>query len=76
MQTISKSKLKANMLEIFRTIEETGEEVIVTHYSKPVLRITPIAKKKSVDEVFADWRGYTVFLEDPDEPTIDEWEDV
>ncbi len=32
MITISKSKLKTQMLSVFRQIEETGEEVIVTDY--------------------------------------------
>jgi hypothetical protein len=30
MQTIAKSKLKANMLQIFRELEEKGGEIIVT----------------------------------------------
>jgi len=30
MVTISKRKLKARMLEVFRAIEENGEEVVVT----------------------------------------------
>ena len=46
MPFISKSKLKANMLRIFREIEETGEEWIVTDHNRPVLRIQPIAQKK------------------------------
>ena len=46
MPSISKSKLKANMLRIFRDIEETGEEWIVTDHNRPVLRIQPIAQKK------------------------------
>ena len=42
MMIISKSRLKANMFEIFRQVEETGEEVIVTDHNRPVLRIQPI----------------------------------
>ncbi len=76
MQTVSKSKLKANMLEIFRNIEATGEELIVTHHSKPVLRITPIHQSKSVDDVFQPWRGQVVYHADPDEPTLGEWLDA
>ena len=48
MPSISKSKLKANMLRIFREIEESGEEWIVTDHNRPVLRIQPIAQKKTV----------------------------
>ena len=50
--SISKSKLKANMFRIFREIEETGEEWIVTNHNRPVLRIQPIVQKKTVEEVF------------------------
>ena len=49
MTSISKSKLKANMLRIFREIEESGEELIVTDHNRPVLRIQPIDRKKTVE---------------------------
>lgn len=52
MPSISKSKLKAKMLRIFRDIEETGEEWVVTDPNRPVLRIQPIEQKKTVEEVF------------------------
>ena len=45
MDTISKSKLKANLLRIFRQIEESGEELIVTDRGRAVLPIQPIAQK-------------------------------
>jgi len=73
MLTISKSKLKTHMLQIFRQIEQTGEEVIVTDNNRPVLRIQPIKPRRTVDEFFAPYRGQIVFHEDPDTPTIDEW---
>lgn len=76
MLTVSKSKLKAEMLQIFRDIEESGEEVIVTDNNRPVLSIRPISQKRSVDEVFADIRGKVIFYEDPDTPTWDDWEDL
>jgi antitoxin (DNA-binding transcriptional repressor) of toxin-antitoxin stability system len=76
MITISKSKLKTHMLQIFRQIEQTGEEVIVTDNNRPVLRIQPLNRKRSVDKVFAPYRGQMVFHENPDAPTIDEWSEV
>jgi antitoxin (DNA-binding transcriptional repressor) of toxin-antitoxin stability system len=76
MLTISKSKLKAQMLKIFREIEESGEEVIVTDNNRPVLRIQPIVQKRSVEEIFAPIRGKVIFYEDPNTPTIDEWSEV
>lgn len=76
MQTISKSKLKAHMLRIFREIEASGEELIVTDRDRPVLRIQPISSKMSIEEAFDEFKGQMIFYEDPDAPTIDEWADV
>jgi antitoxin (DNA-binding transcriptional repressor) of toxin-antitoxin stability system len=76
MLTISKSKLKAQMLKIFREIEESGEEVIVTDNNRPVLRIVPIVQKKSVEELFAPYQGKVIYYEDINTPTIDEWSEV
>ncbi len=76
MLAISKSRLKAQMLQIFRQIEQTGEEVIVTDNNRPVLRIQRIAQKPGVAEVFDKYRGRIVFHDDPDTPTIDEWSEA
>ena len=74
--TISKSKLKARMLEIFRDIEATGDELIVTDHGKPVLKIVPIKAKDSIETLFGEYQGQVVYKEDIDTPTIDEWGDV
>jgi antitoxin (DNA-binding transcriptional repressor) of toxin-antitoxin stability system len=76
MQTVSKSTLKTNMLEIFRQIESSGEELIVTHHNKPVLRIVPIQQGLSVAEVFGDLQGQVIYHGDLDEPTWGEWEEA
>jgi prevent-host-death family protein len=62
---ISKSKLKAKMLEVFRNIEATGEELIVTVHGKPVLRIVTIKKEEGSYRSFCQFsragclsRGY------------------
>ena len=76
MPSISKSKLKANMLRIFRDIEQTGEELIVTDRNQPVLRIQPIAQKKTVEEEFGTLQGKVIYRQDINAPTTDEWEDL
>jgi len=76
MNTISKTKLKANMLQIFRELEASGEELIVTDHNRPVLKIVPIQEKQSIDELFANFRGKIQILEDLDLPTIGEWSNV
>jgi len=73
MKTISKSKLKPKMLEVFREIEKGGEELIVTDNNKPVLRIQPIRKKLPVEEVFGAIKGPVKYHENLDRPTKDEW---
>jgi prevent-host-death family protein len=73
MERVSKGLLKAKMLEYFRRVEETGEELIVTDNNEPVIRIVPIRKRRSPAEVFADVRGRVVYREDILAPTSDEW---
>jgi antitoxin (DNA-binding transcriptional repressor) of toxin-antitoxin stability system len=75
-QTISKSKLKARMLEIFRRLEANDEELIVTDHGKPVLRITPIREKVTVDQLFAGLQGHVLYHEDIDSPTTSEWKEL
>lgn len=76
MIEISKTKLKAQMLKVFRDIEESGEPVIVTDRGRPTLRIEPIARKGTVDEIFGHLRGKVRFIGDPNAPTTGEWEGV
>jgi prevent-host-death family protein len=73
MATVSKGVLKARMLEFFRRVEETGEELIVTDNNRPVLRVTPIRSRESTDELFADARGKVLYHEDVLTPTTEEW---
>jgi len=63
------------MLEIMRELELTGEEAIVTDHGRPVLRIVPIHKGRSVTDVFKPYRQKLQFrfLEPPDTPTLEEW---
>ena len=76
MPTISKGRLKANMLRIFREIESSGEELIVTDRNRAVLRIQPIARKRTVEEVFGNVSGNVAYHEDVNTPTADEWREA
>ena len=64
------------MLEVFREIEASGDELIVTDHNRPVLRIVPIKEKSTVDELFGSLRGEVVYLEDINLPTVDEWSEA
>jgi antitoxin (DNA-binding transcriptional repressor) of toxin-antitoxin stability system len=58
--TISKSNLKAKMLEIFRELEATGGEITVTDLGRPVLKIMPIQPKYSIEDLFGDVQGQVI----------------
>lgn len=75
MDTVSKSALKAKMLEYFRKVEETGTELIVTDNNEPVLRIVPFRRRTPSADLFADVRGRVEYREDILVPTTDEWSD-
>lgn len=55
-EEVSKSKLKAQMLGIFRRLEEEGGELIVTDNGRPTLKVVPIRQKISAAILFADQR--------------------
>ena len=73
VETISKSKLKAKMLEVFRTLESTGDELIVTDHGKAVLKIVPIKQQATVAQLFGEFQGQVSYLEDINLPTLEEW---
>jgi len=75
-KTISKSKLKAKMLEIFRQLESSGQTLIVTDRGEPVLQIVPIKAKDSVLAIFGDVQGQVSYLEDIDTPSLAEWDEA
>ena len=76
METVSKSALKAKMLEYFRRIEESGTELVVTDNNEPVLRIVPIRKHIPSSQLFADVRGRVKYHEDVLLPTTSEWPEL
>ena len=61
------------MFEIFRQIEASGEELIVTDRGKPVLKIVPIKSKQTAEELFGAAQGRVCYHEDINTPTIAEW---
>jgi len=73
MITVSKGTLKAKMLEYFRQVEKTKEELIVTDHHKPVLRIIPIQTRQLPTDIFK--QGHVIYNEDINSPTRDEWND-
>jgi prevent-host-death family protein len=76
MKKVSKSELKARMLEYFREVESTGEELVVLDRGTPVLKVVPIRKARTAAEVFGDLRGKARSLRAALEPTTDEWSET
>jgi prevent-host-death family protein len=73
MQSISKSKLKAQLLEFLRLVESEGEEIIVTDHGRPVVKISKYAQAPSTEELFGGMRGKVKYFEDLTTPTTEEW---
>jgi len=77
MFTVSKGVLKARMLEYFRRVEKTGQELVVTDKNRPVLKVVPLVVKRNPAEVFAEVRArFKARERDVLEPTTDYWEEA
>ena len=78
MVSVSKSALKARMLEYFRQVEDTGIPLVVTDHGKPVLQVVPYSEKRPMADVLAEFRalGPVRFTGDPNAPSVEEWDDA
>ena len=76
MHTVSKSYLKTHMLRVFREIEKSGEELVVTDNNRPVLKIVPVRQGNSVGEVFGELQRKIAYSEDINTPTEEEWSEL
>lgn len=70
---ISKSKFKAHALEIFRHVETTGEEVIVTDHGVPAVVVRKYVG--AVDDVRVRLKGSVLRYDAPFDPVADgDWD--
>ena len=70
---VSKSRFKAEALELFREVERTGHPLIITDRGIPVLRLIPY--KEDLDDMLAELRGAITEYIDPTEPVgLEDWE--
>ena len=70
---VSKSKFKARALELFRQVEHSGREIIVTDHGKPVVKIVPYSLDPA--EALKALKGSVERYEDPTEPVgVEDWE--
>jgi prevent-host-death family protein len=76
MRSVAKGQLKAKLLEYMRTVETTGEELVVTDNKVPVLKIIPYVRTKDPAEVFADVQGKVAYHGDILAPETAEWDET
>lgn len=69
MKTVSEAALQASLLEYFKAVETTGEDLVITSDDRPVLKIVPYRQALTVDEAFADVRGKIRYHGDLLEPS-------
>ncbi len=70
---VSKSRLKARALQYFREVERTGEELIITHHGRPVLKLVPY--REDPGEALRALRDTVVEYRAPTEPVgAEDWE--
>lgn len=73
---ISKSKLKAKLLEYLRLVESQNEEIVITDRGKPVLKISRYTTSPTTEELFGSMRGKVIYFEDITTPTSEEWSEI
>ena len=71
-RTIKASEFKAKCLKLMDEVAETGEEIVITKYGKPVSRLTPYRRKPKT--LFGIDSGRFEIFGDIDEPIDVEWE--
>ncbi len=72
-RTISKSRFKAHALEYFRTVEKSGQPIVITDRGKPVLKVVRFADDPS--ELARELRHSVLKYDRPTEPVgASDWE--
>lgn len=70
---VSKSKFKAHALEYFREVEESGNDIIVTNFGKPTIKISRYTEDP--EALLKSLRNTLVKYDEPFESVAEnEWE--
>ena len=73
MKKISKSKIKPNLLQFLRQVEQSGEELIITDRGIPVLKIIPYSE--DTEKHLKDLKGTVMKFDNPTAPVgLQDWE--
>ena len=73
---VSKSRFKAQALELFRQIEASGEPLVITDHGRPTLEVRPFRPSDpSSSDPLSQLRGSVLHYDDPCAPVAEgEWE--
>ena len=74
-RTIPAGEFKNRCLALMDEVAETGEEILITKYGKPVSRLVPVRERKPLLGMFQDQIRITGDIISPVVPA-EEWEAV
>ncbi|MEN8199694.1 MAG: type II toxin-antitoxin system Phd/YefM family antitoxin [Thermodesulfobacteriota bacterium] len=73
MPIVSKSRFKPQALKYFREIQENGQELVITHHGKPVLKI--VRFQQEPEAILEELKDSVLQFDDPLEPVpLEDWE--
>ena len=74
-QQVSKSRFKAQALELFRQVEASGEPLVITDHGRPTLEVRPYRPVRSDANPLEELRGSVLRFDDPFAPVGEnDWE--
>jgi hypothetical protein len=72
---VSKSRFKAQALELFRQMEASGEPLVMTDHGRPTLEVRPYRPARPVADPLEELRGSVLRFDDPFAPVgKNDWE--
>jgi antitoxin (DNA-binding transcriptional repressor) of toxin-antitoxin stability system len=74
-QQVSKSRFKAQALELFRQVEASGEPLVITDHGRPTLELRSYRPARPDADPLAGLRGSVLSFDDPFAPVGEnDWE--
>jgi antitoxin (DNA-binding transcriptional repressor) of toxin-antitoxin stability system len=74
-QQVSKSRFKAQALELFRQVEASGEPLVITDHGRPTLEVRPYRPVRPDANPLEELRGSVLRFDDPFVPVGEnDWE--
>ena len=72
---VSKSRFKAQALELFRQVEASGEPLVITDHGRPTLEVRPYRPARPAADPLEQLRGSVLHFDDPFAPVCEtDWE--